>query len=284
MDKKALGKGLSALIQDKSARSDNSGSGHDQIFFVSTSKITPNKYQPRTKFDKERLDDLTASIKEKGVVQPVLVRPEKEGKYELIAGERRLRAVKSIGIDKIPAIVKKADDVNALELSLIENIQREGLNPIEEAGAYQRLSDDFDFTQEDIAKAVGKDRSTVANAIRLLSLPDKVKEYMTQNMLTAGHAKVLLSVPSESERVKLSDTAVRGKLSVRELENLIAKKTHKPRQNKAQPDHHVIALQEELQRALGTKVRISHGKKRGKITVEYYSLTDLERIAGIIKK
>ena len=184
-EKRALGRGLDALLTPvalESASATSSGSG-EQILQIPLSQIKTNKYQPRTEFNRERLSELVESIREKGVVQPVLVRKTPEG-FELIAGERRLRAVKSLGIEKIPAIVRNVDDVNMLEISLIENIQREELNPIEEAHAFQKLVTDFNFTQDRIAKALAKDRSTIANTIRLLALPAKIRDYISKNTIT----------------------------------------------------------------------------------------------------
>jgi len=288
MDKKALGRGLSALIQDKYFSPDGvikneTGEKHETIVYLNVSDIKANKYQPRASFGEEKLKELTASIKEKGVVQPVLVRSTAAG-YELIAGERRLRAIKSLGVQKIPAIIRQANDTDALELSLIENIQREELNALEEAYAYKRLSEEFKLTQEDIARAVGKDRSTVTNIIRILSLPKKIQDYLSKNMLTMGHAKALLSLATEKEQAAMGEKAIKRSLSVRELENLINKRRAGPSGRLKASDQNVVALQEELQRTFGTRVRIVHGKKRGKIVIEYYSLPDLDRILNIIRK
>lgn len=279
MEKRALGKGISALIPTKEMESDL----NERIFQVPISQIRTNKYQPRVDFNTERLNDLINSIRERGVVQPVLVRKTHDG-YELIAGERRLRAVKNLGIDRIPAIVKDVTDVDMLELSLIENIQREELNPIEEANAFQRFITDFNFTQERIAKALGKDRSTIANIIRLLNLPKEIQEYISKNTITAGHAKAILSLPTENEQLRVCNLIIKKGLSVREAENLVSKRTAGKKRVELKKDPNITDIESRLQNALGTRVRIFHGKKRGRIQIEYYSSEDLDRLLGILSR
>lgn len=280
MERKALGKGLSALIPDKIENT----AQEEGAAFVNVDRIKPNPFQPREKFDKKRFEELISSIREKGIIQPIIVRP-KEGNYELIAGERRLRAAKELGIREIPIIVKEVSDADALELSLIENIQREELNPIEEAKAFQRLIDGFGFTQEEVAKAVGKDRATISNTIRLLSLPKRVREMVVSGELAMGHARALLSVSGEHTILKLANRIVKNGISVREAEGIAARKKSPaitieiPKMK----DHKVMFFEEELQRALGTRVNIRHGKKRGRIIIEYFSIEDLERIYNLIK-
>lgn len=276
MEKRALGRGLSALIPEKEPAFDSA----ESVLQIPLSHIRTNKYQPRTDFNQERLNELINSIKEKGVVQPVLVRKVGEG-YELIAGERRLRAVKSLGIDKIPAIVKNVADIDMLEISLIENIQREELNAIEEARAFEKFITDFNFTQERIAKALGKDRSTIANTIRLLGLPKKIQEYISNDMITAGHAKAILSLPTETAQLKAADTIIKKGLSVREAEQLTAKKYLSAKDAPARKDQGIVDIEGELQQLFGTRVKIFHGKKRGRIQIEYYSHEDLNRILDI---
>jgi len=273
MARKVLGRGLGALIsQDTKQR--------EYIDHVEVERIKPNRYQPREEFNKEKLDELILSIKEKGVVQPILIRPSADG-YELIAGERRLRAVRSLGFSEIPAVIKDVDDMNAMELSLIENIQREELNAIEEARAYQRLIDEFNFTQEMVGQAVGKDRATVANSLRLLTLPKKVQELLSKNLLSPGHAKVLLSVGSAGDQISLSKKIVQKDISVRALENIIRRKRPVKKVDLS-VDNNTRAIEEKLQERLGTKVRIARGKKRGTIQVEFYSSEDLERILKVL--
>jgi len=279
MTNKALGRGLSALIPEKDTSLDNK----ESVLQIPISQVRTNKYQPRTDFNQDRLNDLINSIREKGVVQPILVRRAEDG-YELIAGERRLRAVKNLGIDKIPAIVKNVADVDMLEISLIENIQREELNPIEEANAFQKLITDFNFTQEKIAKALGKDRTTIANTIRLLGLPKKIQDYISKNAITAGHAKAILALPTESAQLRAADIIIKKGLSVREAEQLTARKDRGAKFDAARKDQNITDIENHLQQILGTRVKIFHGKKRGRIQIEYYSNEDLNRVLAIISK
>ena len=277
MEKRALGKGLSALIPPKETEYES----QDNILQIPISQIRTNKYQPRLEFNQEKLNELINSIKEKGIVQPVLVRKTPAG-YELIAGERRLRAVKALGMERMPAIVKDVADVDMLELSLIENIQREELNPIEEAHAFQRFITDFNFTQEKIAKVLGKDRSTIANAIRILSLPKKIQEHIWRGAITAGHAKALLSLPSEKEQLRVANLIVKKGLSVRETEALVARRGAGSKKLEAKKDQNLVDIEAQLQQLFGTRVRIFHGKKRGRIQIEYYSTDDLNRILDLL--
>lgn len=281
MEKKALGRGLSALIPDKGSESQSSGA----VVQVPLSEIKTNRYQPRTDFNQEKLNDLINSIKEKGVVQPVLVRRSPEG-YELIAGERRLRAVKALGYEEIPAIVRDVTDLDMLEISLIENIQREELNAIEEAHAFQRFITDFNFTQDRIAQVLGKDRSTVANTIRLLGLPMKIQQFIQKGMLTAGHARPLLSLPNDIEQLRVANLIVKKGFSVRETESLVAKRSKGQGAvtiKDAARDGSITDIESDLQRLFGTRVRIFHGKKRGRIQIEYYSAEDMNRILDLLQ-
>lgn len=279
MTNKALGRGLSALIPEKDTSLDN----RESVLQIPISQVRTNKYQPRTEFNQDRLNDLVNSIREKGVVQPILVRRTQDG-YELIAGERRLRAVKNLGMDKIPAIVKNVADIDMLEISLIENIQREELNPIEEANAFQKFITDFSFTQEKIAKALGKDRTTIANTIRLLGLPKKIQDYISINTISAGHAKALLSLPSETEQCRVANLIVKKGLSVRETENLVSQRKAGTRTVEIKKDQGIADIENQLQQVLGTRVKIFHGKKRGRIQIEYYSNDDLNRVLAIISQ
>ena len=280
MEKKALGKGLSALIPTKEYSQEN----RESVLSVSIAEIRTNKYQPRIEFNKEKLEDLINSIKEKGVVQPVLVRRVQDGGYELIAGERRLRAVKTLGHDKIPAIVRNVADIDMLELSLIENIQREELNAMEEAHAFQKFITDFDFTQDKIAKVLGKDRSTIANIIRLLGLPKKIQDFISKNMLTAGHAKAILALPTETARLRLADIIIKKGLSVREAEKAVAKRELNTTDAVIKKDQNIVDIENKLQQLFGTRVRIFHGNKRGRIQIEYYSTEDLNRILDVFSE
>ena len=280
MTNKALGKGLSALIP---TREQESSAPHTGVLEIPVSSIRANKYQPRTEFNQAKLNDLVNSIKEKGVVQPVLLRKMESG-YELIAGERRLRAAKALGMEKIPAILKNVADVDMLEISLIENIQREELNPMEEAFAYQRLMTEFGFTQEAVSKVIGKDRSTVANTLRLLFLPNKVQDHLAKGDITTGHAKAILSLPTEGIQISVCNIIIKKGLSVREAEALAARRmlTQKPSSLKVK-DGNIVDIENRLQQILGTRVVISHGKKRGRIQIDYYSNDELSRILGIFE-
>lgn len=279
MQKKALGKGLSALIPERYEERE------EKVSYVNVERIKPNPFQPRENFDQRRLEELISSIKEKGVLQPVIVR-HKDVDYELIAGERRLRAAKALGMEEVPVIVKDVSDVDVLELSLIENIQREELNPIEEAKAFKRLTDEFGFSQEEVAKVVGKERATISNTIRLLGLPKRVQEMVANGELTMGHARALLALSGEHTILKLANRIAHKGLSVRETENIVSKKKSAVLETKVPKarDHKVMFFEEELQRVLGTRVKILDGKKRGKIEIDYYSLEDLERIYNFIKR
>ncbi|MBI4974815.1 MAG: ParB/RepB/Spo0J family partition protein [Candidatus Omnitrophica bacterium] len=281
MEKRALGKGLSALIPPKEVEQGQ----QEKVLQIPLSQIKTSKYQPRVEFNKERLEELISSIKEKGVIQPILVRRSADG-YELIAGERRLRAAKALDIERLPAIVRDVQDIDMLELSLIENIQREELNPIEEANAFQKFITDFKFTQEKIAQVLGKDRSTIANTIRLLNLPKKIQEFISREAITAGHAKALLSLPTENEQLRVCNLVIKKGLSVRETENLVARRTAgtKSMGSKKDKDANIIDIENRLQNILGTRVKIFHGKSRGRIQIEYYSNEDLNRLLDIFSR
>ena len=279
-EKRALVKGLIALIPPREVIFVE-GEKHEKIAHIPVSQIKTNKYQPRVAFNEERLSELIKSIKEKGIIQPVLVRKVHDG-FELIAGERRLRAAKRLQLENIPAIVKEVGDVDMLEISLIENIQREELNPIEEANAFERFITEFSFTQEKIAQALGKDRSTIANTIRLLSLPKKIQEFISKDTITAGHAKALLSLPTENEQLRVANLIINKSLSVREAEKLVARRASGTKKRESKNDSAILDIQNQLQHVLGTRVRVFHGKKRGAIHIEYYSTEDLNRILDII--
>ena len=290
MDKrKALGKGFQVLMPDMNSDSNATNiltaETNASMHMLSVDEIMPGRYQPRSAFKQEKLDELISSIREKGVVQPVLVRRTDAG-YELIAGERRLRAAKTLGLKTMPAIIKDVDDLNAMEMALIENLQREDLNPIEEAHAYQRLSQEFHFTQEQIAQAIGRDRASVANTLRLLNLPDKIQRLVSDDMIQMGHARALLAVSDERKQMRLCEKIISKGLSVREVEHMV--RPH-AQQRKQQPhsvaqDPYTQTVEEELEKILGTKVSINHRKKRGKIVIDYFSLDDLNRIIELIRK
>jgi ParB family transcriptional regulator, chromosome partitioning protein len=286
MEHRALGKGLSALIPDK-VELDSNSQNASSVSYVKTSLIQNNALQPRTKYDEVKLAELKASIKEKGVLQPILVRPVDKG-YEVVAGERRLRAARDLNLDEIPVVIRDVSPQESLVLALVENIQREELNPIEEAHAFERLAGEFSLTQDNIAQAVGKDRSTISNTLRLLKLPSEIQDSVSSGEISMGHARALLSLSDEKEQQDIFKTTMKKSLSVRELENLIKARqeggaSHKKIKS-GQRNHELVALEEELQQILGTKVRIQAKKKRGKVVIEYYSLDDLDRLLKIIKK
>jgi ParB family chromosome partitioning protein len=280
--KRGLGKGLGALIPQGSVFT-----GGRTIVNLDINNVVPNPRQPRTHFTKESLHELSESIKVQGIIEPILTRM-RDGKYELVAGERRLRAAKMAGIAAIPAIVKDFTDEQSLELSLIENLQREDLNPIDEAEGYSRLSSEFGLTQEEISKRVGKDRSTVANMVRLLSLPKPIKESLRKSEITVGHARPLLGLEDAEKQIHFWREIVRGKLNVRDAEILVTGKEEKPRVKKGgrkrafTQNAELNALVEQLTEHLATKVKIFGAPQRGRIEIEYYSQEDLERILEMI--
>jgi ParB family chromosome partitioning protein len=295
MEKKALGRGLSALISSsrqveevlkKEIPLEQSTSGQDKgVLFVETTRLSPNRLQPRVDFDEVQLRELAGSIKEKGVLAPILVRRHGD-KFEIIAGERRFRAAQQLKIERVPVVVRDVNDQEALVLSIVENIQRQELNPMEEAHAFERLTKQFSLTQEEISKAVSKDRSTIANILRLLNLPAEVQKAISSGKLSFGHGKALLSLDSVPQQIKLTQLVLSNSLSVRELENYISTNrlmSGKKRRVPKDKDPYVADLESQLQKVLGTKVKIFVGKKRGRIQIEYYSSEDRERIIRILK-
>ena len=281
--KRGLGKGLSALIPAKRNEAPPHPEGVERLLKISD--IKPNRFQPRRIFREEQLAELMRSIKEKGVIQPVIVRRAGQG-YELIAGERRLRASQRLGLERIPALVRQVSDQESLEIAIVENLQREDLNPLEEARGYQELAQKFGLTQEQVAQKVGRDRSTVANSLRLLTLPGEIQQMIESGRLSAGHARALLSVSDRRRQLSLAQLIAAKGLSVREAEALArGEGPAKGGRREARPnrplDQHLANIQNEIQRALGTRVRlVPQGKAKGKIEVEYYSAGDLERILG----
>lgn len=278
MERKVLGKGLKALIPDEVVIKTAQATA-----LLKLDEISPSKFQPREIIDPEKQKELMLSIKEKGVIQPVIVRPKGDG-YELIAGERRLRAAKELGFSQLPAIIKDVKDDEALEISLIENIQRQDLNPIEEAHAYQRLIDEFSLTQEEASRKVGKDRASVANTLRLLKLPEKIKEEIYLGRISMGHAKAILMLEAKEAQLELCNKIVKRGLSVREAEYFVRRKLVGPsrrRLKRRSPEIQVV--EEELRKIFGTKVTIMHYQKRGKILIEYYSNEDLDRLLKLFR-
>ncbi len=247
--------------------------------------ISPSKDQPRKNFDEETIDNLAKSIDKHGIIQPIVVR-KKESYYEIIAGERRWRAAKSIGLKKIPAIIKEIDDLEVAQIALVENIQREDLNSIEEALAFKSLVEKHSLTQEEIGELVGKSRSYVANVIRLLNLDEFVKCLIIENKLTSGHGRTILGLNKDNEQLTLANIIIEKNLSVRETESLVKKlnKNTKEKTKQKESDPIIKEIEETLRESLGTKVQITNGKKKGKIEIEYYSDEELERIIDLIKK
>ncbi len=281
-----LGKGLSALIPDLS---EEDVDRKDKLTEIAVSQISPNPFQPRLEFDPEALEELKQSISENGVITPITVRPHQDG-YQLIAGERRLRAVQELGLRTIPAFVLDVKtDAQMLEMSLVENIQRENLNPIEEALGYQRLIDECQLTQEQVAQKVGKDRATVANFLRLLKLPEQIQDSLRQGEITAGHARALLAAGSREKQIELWKQILKKGLNVRQVEKLAAqesKSKKKKKSREAELPHEVREAEDKLRQIFGTQVRIHlQGKgKGGRIELEFYSDNDLERLVDMMMK
>lgn len=294
MTKKALGKGLGAIISTSPASVDDIENSvindKNRIRELDITKVIPNPDQPRTFFDENEIAGLAESINAVGLLQPVIVR-EKDGLFVLIAGERRLRACKLNRMKKIRAIVIEADDEQNLTMALVENIQRENLNPIEEAKAYKRMIQGFNLKQQDVAKKVGKDRTTITNTLRLLNLPEEIQEGIVDRQISSGHAKVLLSIESADKQINLFREIVEKGLSVRALEYIIDPTKANSEKNSKAPDQkaapakspQIKKMEEELISRLGTKVEIRHSNNRGRIEISYYSLDDFERIIEKIK-
>jgi ParB family chromosome partitioning protein len=278
MQKQALGKGLGALIPDLSVLDDKERKALG-IMEIELDKIVPNEFQPRKTFSDDRLKELAASIKEQGVIQPIIVHRIGTN-YGLIAGERRWRASRLAGLKTIPALVREASKRELIEQALIENIQREDLNPLEAAEAFKRLQDEFKLTQEDLARRVGKERSTIANFLRILGLPKEIKQHLATGAISLGHAKALLSLERHRDQAAVADAVVRKGLSVREAEALAAKLKHpaEPKKKKAAAGVEYKAVEDRLKKSLGTKVSVAPGARGGKIIIEYYSGEELDRI------
>lgn len=279
MQKKALGKGLGALFIEPT---DLEGGFHNRE--IEIGRIIPNKYQPRTQFDEGKLRELTDSVKKNGILQPVIVRRSHEGQFELIAGERRWRAAQAAGLERIPVIIKEATDEEVVILALIENIQREDLNAIEEARAYRRLIKEFAVSQEEIAAQTGKDRSTVANALRLLNLPLELQEEVRSSKLSVGHAKAILSIGRAADQIKVARRILQKGLTVRQTEKLIQQVQGGSQKKKSvsQPPLGVYEAVDRLRRHLGTQVSIKQRGSHGEIMIHYYELPDLDRIVDLI--
>lgn len=280
--KSALGRGLGALIPTVDPSEDT---GERDFLLCEPDRITPNRFQPRRDFAEAELADLSRSIAEHGVIQPLVVRRNTEG-YELVAGERRLRAARMAGLERVPVIVKRLTDARVLEMALVENIQRADLNPVEEADAYHRLMDEFGLTQEQIAEQVGKNRSTVANFLRIRGLPDPVRQALAEGRLSMGHAKALLGIESASRRIEIARLVLERDLTVRETERLAARLREEARPEKApEPDSISIYMDhvaDELARRFGTKVHIRRRGSKGRLEIEFFGDDDLDRLLRLL--
>ncbi len=277
MAKKGLGKGLGALIS--SADTDDNG-----IKEIGINEIEPNVEQPRKNFDDEKLLQLSESIKQHGVVRPIIVKRENQI-YRIVAGERRWRAARLAGLTTIPAIIKEMSGRKAMEIALIENLQREDLNPIEEAEAFDRLIKDYKMTQEEISLIVGRSRPSVANSLRLLNLNDKVKEYIIRGDITSGHGRALIPIENSMLQQKIACEIIDKKLNVRDTEKLVKKYANKQKVTKPKkPDENIAEIEEKFKNIFGTKVKLFDKNRRGRIVIEYYSYDDLDRIIELVEK
>lgn len=281
MSRKALGRGLKALIPQAEEREEGVQELH-------ISNIHPNPNQPRRHFEESALQELADSIRQHGVLEPLIVRPV-DGSYKIVVGERRWRACQIAGVTVVPVLIRELSEREAMELALVENLQREDLNPMEEAEAYQRLLDEFGLTQEEVARRVGKERSTVANRLRLLGLRGRAREALVKGEITAGHAKALLSLNSELQRDSVVRRIMEEDLSVRQTEELVKRlqgraKPPKPRKETRQVrDVHWAAVEDEFRRVLGTKVNVVHQGSKGRIEIEFYDEEDVERILNVLR-
>ena len=280
--RKALGRGMASLIPDASMPTEEVSKSY---FFCDIENVIPNKDQPRKKFNEEPLRELSDSIREKGILQPLLVRKISDFQYEIIAGERRWRAAQRAGLKKVPVVVREASISGKLEEALIENLQREDLNSVEEAKAFQRLIDDFGYTQEELARKIGKQRPTIANSLRLLDLPQVVQELILDVKLTAGHARALLSLEDPEKIEALAREVVSRGLSVRDVERLAKGEKVEVKTTKtiSPKDPYLLTLEQELSQHFKAKIKIYHGAKKGKLEIEYLGEEELNRIVAILK-
>jgi ParB family chromosome partitioning protein len=283
--RKALGRGIDALIPgaNRGAPPESvSAETQSPDLSVAIDKIRPNPRQPRTEFDEAALSELVGSIRVQGIIQPLLVRPMDDGDYELVAGERRLRAAERAGLTHVPVFVREISDGESLELALVENVQRDDLSPLEEATAYQRLINEFHHTQEEVAARVGKSRPAIANALRLLKLPETIKRDLSRGRLTAGHARVLLSIDDPAAQLRAAKQIQAREMSVRDAEQLVA--VRKGAAKPATRDPNRAALERQLSTALGTRVRITPKGRGGRIEIEFYSPEELEGLVDRLGK
>ena len=275
-NKKGLGRGLSSLIGDSDLKVSSNK--------ISISSIVPNKYQPRKNFQKDGLDELANSIKERGIIQPLIVRKfdDQNDKYELIAGERRWQASQNAGLHEVPVVIIEADNLKSLEFSIIENVQRKDLNPIEEAEGYKKLIDEFGYDQDKVSKFIGKSRPHITNCLRLLTLPEKVKKLISEEKLSQGHAKTLVGLNNAE---LLADKAIQKGLSVRQIENLVKVFKLNTKNTKVAKNPNILDIEAQLSDKLGMRVNLSNKKNNsGKLTFDYRGLDQLNRLVDIIKK
>lgn len=275
--KKGLGKGLGALIT--SAETEDNG-----VIEIRLNEVEPNSGQPRKNFNDEKLAQLADSIKQHGIVQPLIV--QRDGnRYKIVAGERRWRAARIAGLKTVPVIIRDLSNKQMMEIALIENLQREDLNPIEEAEAYDKLMNEFEMTQEEIAGTVGKSRPAIANSLRLLTLQDKIRIRVIDGELTSGHARALLAIEDQELQVRAADEIAKRELNVRETELLVKRLTKQKQTKKKKVDNvEYIAIEERFREVLGTKVKIMNNKNKGKIMIEYYSLDELDRLISLVEE
>ncbi len=281
MSKNRLGKGLGALLGNEGNVAED-----EHILQIAVDVIKPNPYQPRKIFDQQAIEELAVSIQEHGIIQPIVVKKAVRG-YILIAGERRLRAAKHLGLEHVPAIERQFTDRQMREIALIENLQREDLNPIEIAEAYDKLIHELNYTQEELAKRVGKSRPQITNFLRLLQLPEVIKEYVSRGTLSYGHARTLLALSNKEYRLMLAERIIKEQLSVRQTEEIVQNLENVSRETKVKSkkqtrDPEIVHIEKHLEDILGTGVKIVTGKKRGKIEIDYFSDEDLERIIKVI--
>ena len=280
MSKRGLGKGLEALIPKAEHKE------KELVIEMDTESLTPNLFQPRKNFDKEKMEELKESIKKHGIIQPIVVRKMANG-YEMVAGERRLKAAKEIGLKKIPAIIKTFNNEKSLEIALVENIQREDLNPVEQANAFKRLIDEFNLTQQELAGVTGKSRALVTNTIRLLKLNPKIQKNISEGKISFGHAKLLLSIEDEEVQRAVCDRIIANDLSVRDTERLI-KNIEKAQKKQFKVKNITIErfpeVEGKLRDVLGTKISILYDGKKGKVSIDFYNKEDLRRIVDLLLK
>lgn len=278
MSTQRLGRGLRALIPEV----EETSQAIEGMQEMALNLIEANPFQPRQHFDQEKLEELAESIKAFGLLEPVIVRKRGET-YQLVAGERRVRAARLVGLAAVPVIIRDFEDLEMMQVALIENLQRENLNPIEEAEGFRRLMQEFDFTQSQVAQAVGKKRPSVANALRLLNLGQGEKQMVQAGLLSTGHAKVLLGVNNEKRRGQLAQRVVKEELSVRQLEEILKEPKKVPRGTFSKRSPELIDLEEDLKRRFGTKVSVSYKQGAGRISIEYYSDDELERLLELMR-